>query len=670
MNQLIINGKTVDLSDQTNIGITFCANNIGELQDRQGNFTNNFKLPITKRNIEIFEWSNIQTSSSLLPYKKLKATYIQNGVELLSEGIAEIQSVDEYFNIVVYSGNLDFIDTINDITVGELYKNDTPIVWNLNSVLNYRNLNNHVVFPIINWRKDVANFLTADGVIDSEFMLPALTMPNLFTRLSNYTGYNITGNYLTNNDHLSMILTPNNFKALTPPTIKTSNPLTAVGTTGGTQISSGSAISTVSVFPTFRNENNASEFAYGDFRPSINKIGILSFSGEYQIKWIALTNNINESTKNCYIDAQFIDQGSNVIHTTTFGPYTFPRNKNISDKIVLEIETPEMTFLSSKQYKVRLNCRIEQKNVNTVFNLYEYPITNTTTQPIGFFSPGSTTTNVYPRFMKFVGTNKIAFGNALDLPSLFTMKVKDVLKDILNLRGIILQTNNYSKTIQFNVFEDVKNNIYLAKNWSSKLQSNKVLGFKFGNYAKKNNFKFKKNTDSEDMIEGINDYYFNLLNENLEDEKTVVQLGHSSTKIYSGFGSRLIARIPFLTSATYNWDSNIGWKILNCYPEDIPFYVTYKYSTTNINSNVSIPYCKMLGFQTLVSKYYNALTEMLTETKVLKIDVKLNVNDVSDFDFSIPIQINRPDLNIDGYFYVNKIENYKGSITRCEIVRI
>ena len=99
MNELIINGRRVDLGENTNIGLTFCANNIGELQNRQGNFTNTFKLPTSKNNKEIFEWSHLQTSSSVMPYNKLKATYRQNGIEIISDGIAEIQSTDNNFFI-------------------------------------------------------------------------------------------------------------------------------------------------------------------------------------------------------------------------------------------------------------------------------------------------------------------------------------------------------------------------------------------------------------------------------------------------------------------------------------------------------------------------------------------------------------------------------------------
>jgi hypothetical protein len=135
MNELIINNRSVDLSDSTNIGVTFCANNIGELQNRQGNFTNTFKLPTSKNNKEIFEWSHLQTSSSLMPYNKLKATYKQNGIEIISEGIAEISNVDNnFFYVNVYSGNTDLLESIGDLTVGELYENDDIYNWDIGNV--------------------------------------------------------------------------------------------------------------------------------------------------------------------------------------------------------------------------------------------------------------------------------------------------------------------------------------------------------------------------------------------------------------------------------------------------------------------------------------------------------------------------------------------------------
>lgn len=668
MNELIINNRRVDLSDNTNIGVTLCANNIGELQNRQGNFTNTFKIPITKTNKEIFEWSHLQNSSSLIPYNKLKATYKQNGVEIISEGVSQIQSTDNnFFYLNVYSGNIDFIDAINDLTVGELYENDPFVNWDIDTIYWASDIPNYYSFPLIDWRKDINTYFETDE-IDARQMLPCANINGIFDRLANYTGFNFNGNYLNSSEHLNMVLTPNSFLIPKSDAVKSSQNLTTIGTTGGTLISSGSSISYVDYYPTFRNENNNPDFALGTFKPTTNKIGKLRFAGDYQIKWIATETKINENTKDCFLNLRIIDDLNNVIYgPIKSGPYTFAKNKNISDLLTVDFDTPEFTFSSARIYKVKITAEIQQKNVSTLFNLYEYSITNTF--PIGYFS-GIPTTNTLPHYLEFTPSPKIAFGSTLNFVNLFTMKVSDVLKDILNLRGIIIQTNNYTKTISFNLFEDLNLNKSKAIDWSTKIQSDKSMSFRFGNYAKKNNFIFKLDNDKEFNSDTKNDYYFNLTDENLEDEKTVVKLAHPSTVLENRYKGYIIPCINGLINSTNEWNKS-DWRILNLKKQSTDFYVKYRYSpTVYAEKNTNIPFCDMIGFETLVPKYYSTLKEILTETKSLKIKVNLNITDITDLDFSIPIQIERPDLNLSGYFYINKIENYKGNITSCEIIKI
>jgi len=664
MNELTINNRRVDLSENTNIGVTFCANNIGELQNRQGNFTNTFKLPTSKTNKEIFEWSHLQTSSSVMPYNKLKATYKQNGIEIISDGIAEIQSTDNnFFYINVYSGNTDLLESIGDLTVGELYANDLLYSWHIHNIIFNQN---YFVYPLIDWRKDIDTFFTTD-TIDVRQMLPSLNITGIFERLATYTGFNFSGNYLNSSDHLNMILTPNEFSIPSSDAVKTSQNLLTQGTTGGTAISSGSGVSYVNYYPGFRNENNIEDFNLGVFKPNINKIGKLRFAGDYQIKWI-VTNTGNENTKDCFLNVSITDvTGTSVIYgPIKTGPYTFKKNTNISGIITLDVETPEMIFLANTEYKVKITAEIQNKNINSLFNLYEYSITNTF--PIGYFS-GPSKTNTLTHYLQFTPSPKIAFGNDLNFVNLFTMKVKDVLKDILNLRAIIIQTNNYTKTISFNSFEDLKVNKSIAKDWSSKIQNQNQMGFKFGNYAKKNNFLFKLDNDKVFNSDTKNDYYFNLTGENLEPEKSVVKLAHPSTVLENRYNGYVIPTINGLKDSTNEWLKS-DWRLLNLKIQSTSFNVNYTDGATTTVKTSNIPFCEVIGFETLVPKYYSTIQSIVQAPKVLKIVAKLNVNDISDLDFSIPIQIQRPDLNLSGYFYINKIENYKGGLTSCEIIEI
>lgn len=653
MNELIINNRRLDLSEFTNIGVTFCANNIGELQNRQGNFTNTFKIPITKNNKEVLEYSHLQNSATLMPYKKLKATYVENGIEIISEGVAQIQSTDNnFFYLNVYSGNIDFIDAINDITVGELYLNDANFQWNISNVTN-SSLSNYYSFPLIDWRKDIDTFFSTNTV-DARQLLPCVNVKGMFDRLASYTGFNFSGNYLTSLDHLTMVLTPNEFSIPSSDAIKNGQTLISQPSPY-IQIPTGASTSSVDYFPTFRNTNNNPDFTTGLFKPTINKLGKLNFTGEYKLFFgysVSGVSNINK--KQAYVNVSITDiSGSTTIYgPIVYGPYDYGLNS-----ITFDIETPEMTFLAGQTYKVKLTAYVAQTNKVQQLNLLDYD--TTISGPL----------NTYPRFQEFTPSPKIAFNTILNFNKLFTMKVSDVLKDILNLRGIIIQTNNYTKTIQFNTFEDLSLNKSKAIDWSKKIQSDKSMSFRFGNYAKKNNFIFKLDTDKTFNSDTKNDSYFNLIDENLDEEKTVVKLAHPSTVLQNRYNGYIVPCINGLIDGNNEWNKS-DWRLLNLKVQPTSFNVNYIDGSTTITKNSNINFCEMIGFETLVPKYYSTLQEILNNTKLLKIKVNLDITDITNLDFSIPIQIDRPDLNLSGYFYINKIENYKGNITSCEIIRL
>ena len=193
--------------------------------------------------------------------------------------------------------------------------------------------------------------------------------------------------------------------------------------------------------------------------------------------------------------------------------------------------------------------------------------------------------------------------------------------------------------------------------------------FRFGNYAKKNNFLFKEDTDKTANADTNNDFYFNLSGENLEDERTVVKLAHPTTMIFNRYNGYVIPRIDGLKNDTNEWLKS-DWRLLYLKLQSTDFDVNYTDGITTVAKTTNIPFCEVIGFEKLVPKYYSTIQSIVEAPKVIKIVAKLNVNDISDLDFSIPIQIQRPDLNLSGYFYINKIENYKGGLTSCEIIEI
>src|ERR1700743_3092687 len=111
--QLFINSQLVDLNDDSPIALTFQINNLAEVQNQQGNTSNQFKLPLTQRNREILGFPDDLAFTTNLPYRQYQAKLIQDGLEIIPYGIGELKGIDQdTANITILSGNVDFFYAI------------------------------------------------------------------------------------------------------------------------------------------------------------------------------------------------------------------------------------------------------------------------------------------------------------------------------------------------------------------------------------------------------------------------------------------------------------------------------------------------------------------------------------------------------------------------------
>jgi nitrogen fixation protein FixH len=246
------------------------------------------------------------------------------------------------------------------------------------------------------------------------------------------------------------------------------------------------------------------------------------------------------------------------------------------------------------------------------------------------------------------------------------MKVKDVFYDILNLRGLMIQTNAYTREVQFNFFDDLIKNKAIAKDWSNKVDVNtSVLSYQFGKYAQRNDLVFK---DNSEVTQDLGNFYFNVNDENLEVENTAVQIKHPATEQTNKY---LGSNVPSIEGidALNKWQKP-EHRILQMSVQNSSYNVAFEDGTSTLNTTSNIPYCKFEGFDVLVPEYYNALTDILTRTKALGLVLNLTPIDIQSLDFSIPIFLDVPEMNINGYFYINKISNYRQGLTACELIRL
>src|SRR3569833_1541666 len=125
--QLHINDQQVDLHDDSTIALTFQINNLCEVQNQQGNTSNQFKLPLSHRNRIILGFPDDIAFSTNQPYQQYQAKLVQDGLEIVPYGVAELNNIEQdNANITILSGNVDIFDAID----GKLYDmGDSTSQW-------------------------------------------------------------------------------------------------------------------------------------------------------------------------------------------------------------------------------------------------------------------------------------------------------------------------------------------------------------------------------------------------------------------------------------------------------------------------------------------------------------------------------------------------------------
>ena len=205
--ELIVNGKRLEVSKSTPMALTFVANDLAELRNRQSNHSNRFKLPLTRLNREILELPEIITSETLIPYRSNDAIVIQDGVQIVPEGFFEILQVGEFIEAQVVSGNSSFFDKIKDKDLRDLDLSAFNHTWNLTTVIASRNNTaaNGYIYPLINY----GNLVSTNNTFDVRLQPASVFFKTIFDQIHVDSGFSKTGNIFTKSVNVGGVFGPN-----------------------------------------------------------------------------------------------------------------------------------------------------------------------------------------------------------------------------------------------------------------------------------------------------------------------------------------------------------------------------------------------------------------------------------------------------------------------------
>ena len=634
MIELIVNNVSLDLSNRTRIGLTILSSDITSLTTRTGDFTNSFTIPATKRNMKALEHVNMVTSSSTLPYRVVKATFKEDGIEIASDAYCVISSVtSDDITLNIFTGNLDFIKELGDLKVSDLYLDEPSIVWNRDNVINEAS---PLVFPLIKWREDSTMFATTPNV-DTRELLPCLKFNDLLDKISDKINYQIEANLQSD-----IIVTPNNFKVDVEEFELTNDKQTIFNTTN-VSVPEGSGTTTLTISPTF-NVPQSGEFSSDKFSPTTNRFGVLSYNGVLDFSWYEQEKyGLFETFKNrnVFLNIKIKDDLGVVIKQLQSETQT--GKLQLNGQFNITIESPLMTFLNTRDYFIEVVASISQHdNMPSLFRAY-FKTSN----------------------LKFQSNGSLVYGNDLKVSNLFDMKVVDVIKEVINSYQIMINTDNYIKKVTFNYLDELIENKIRAINWSDKLIGVESVGFTLPNIAKRNHLKYKES----DTLPNDSNSYFDVNNENLPNETNLVQLSSEMTRTFKGYNDETICLINGINS-DYEFQ-NPHFRILELDTRNLPYDVTYSDALGSTTNNTNVPFAIFRNFEYLKDNYFNVLEEISIDSKVINGIVRISPLDLNTIRYSfIPIWIYSAKFNIDGYFHVNKIENYKNNIAQVELIRL
>lgn len=620
---LYINGGYVELLDRSKIGLTRQVNVLDNLENRQGDLTNEFLAPKTLNNQLLLENSSNVNSLTDIPYKKNGAKIIQDGVETVPEGFAIIQSFSNVYKITVYSGNLDLFELISDRKLNELDLSDLNHNFDFSTVVGSETNTSGYIYPGVSFRKYTSNLNSSN-----EGRVPFTFVSTLCERIASEQGYSLSGTFTSDFYYLNTILSTV-FKHDESWQLDKSVSSIYPSTVPNTDIYSSTSPTTVVYSLGFPNQGHLFGQIYTvpeDGSYSFNIIMTVDFAAAFFTNFAIEVVNIGTAT---IVASDYVDPST--FTTGTIRTYTY------------NVDTGYIALSAGDQIQFRASAD---------------------TPGIGIYN----WSYISGSQIKIVAKNAYRpySGSAVDMSYIQPdIKQKDFFKAIMNMFCLIPQTNVVTKTIYLNKLNEIKNNIDQAINWSSKMDTKKAFTIEYRNnsFAQKNWLRY---SNDDDVIEKIKEFapyetdnYFEINDEVLDKEQDVVTLPFSGT----------IRRIPYKND-DYSIDPFTPRILVLAYRHIVPTSIVAIMSDISYQKGISF---YKNGTNDALIDNYQVIEEIFDKYKKITGYFNLSAVDISELNFLIPIylDVHTNDIQVNGHFYLNKVENFKGGeLTKCELIRL
>ena len=622
MTQIIVNDSVLDLFPDTVITQTLKAFDLATFNTTFRNYTNTISIPFTENNNQILGNANVVQSQTSIPYANNNCRVIQNGVELINDGLLVIRGATEKaYSIFILSG-ITFFDA-----VGTLKLTDLDFTGGINGPLltasaTIMNTTTGRINPVMNYGRFNTTTYSPEYAMIEENTFPSFYYHTLIDKIFSDAGYPKSGDIFSDTKYLNTIV----------PYGRSDwsyggdfiNQRTSIFDKSVSQAIASANLSTTDI--TFPIEVYNGSLGYYDGISAYTAIESDASSGD-KLFSMAVQLTIDITVTGGTINLRLVNGISGTLFQTGVGTGSY--SSEISDYGV------ESTALS-------IRGQIATGTPNVTIN--------------------SARISFIPDKIPVVGTTAYVYFNLL-LPEI---SQRDFLKDLSVRFGQYFQEVN--GTVYCKSIDDIISDTANAKDWTQKRvrQPDSISYTPAGLGA--NNYLRYDNSDlqvSKDFAEGN----IQISNSNLKDEVVLPsKFGASATglvgniymakvNIYDGTQTNFAESFSYnpgirvlLVRDRYSYEASVRVRT------DIAATTSYKvaYFDDPIQSNT----CR---WQQTIDTYYPLYAAALQKYKMVTREYVLTESDIQNMDFFVPVFDN------DSYYLVNTVGPYIAN-KPCKVV--
>lgn len=546
--ELYINNKLMDLQGDESIEVDYSVFDINKIGTRGGARSYEFEIPKTNRNKEVLENPEIINNLSNLPYSRMDALALVDGVDMLIR-FAEIQSVKDFYRVRLYGANVSFYELIRDLFLEDLSNVcDYQHHWIYDNVVGSRSNTSGYIYPLVDWHTDAPNAFISDTLrqIEVSKMLPCLFVEELIQKIVEDSGYE----YQNSAPSDEVMILPCSVKpkrkakpSLYEGAITSSRDMQLQTSPEGTfsefwylgwaSIDRGCSSYWSPFLTGFPEGTNEIPFA--------NKIS-------FKVEWVITIENTSPNPFN-----------ASIVFTTDRGTCIFPAARNSNnyheefftlasgDTVTL---TGECNLITDSATDITENSHYLAVWIAGVFkdsaNLY---INQKGSSTITISEVQVLKENDAVDYLDFAlaGADVNTF---ITVGGMWDIKQIDLIKEYCKILGLMIIVDDVNKKVIFEKFDKVIANISKAVDWSNKLDESEdpELVFIGGSYGQNSNFTWE--SDDPEAKQAGTDGTILIDNKNLEKDVDVVEMEYASSYFKTLLNGLDIPTIPVYQSGT------------------------------------------------------------------------------------------------------------------------